>query len=505
MDLDKVKRIIKENEEEIRNIDNADTLNIEYSKETLADRREFLVEQTNKLKEFLALFEENQRKIKGLEKTKTGNRENDKKIEKNINELNTNIEKAGKIVKKIERGKARNVVSSYFNQVDKKIHNVIYNKFGNLSNSFWKWHCGLVNRRYANVPKYILKNIVIGLGIVVVPGIIVSLAPALSGIMVYSGLAFGGFMANTLVKAFSANYNKIVYGGPLLQKEYKLLGGSYRENIDTALYQYKKSKLIVNSNTIGTKVTLNTNNEVNKSEVETVTNDNTDENKKNSIIDKLNQEIRNFDLINSTLDDLRLIVAKANGQENRLEEDVKAKYNQILVKYEMLQNKSEIRENVVEDNTEENINNQVSEPVENEERKADKNVNVNDYAKVSFPKMSDNTNLTFSKAISIVRNPKLSYEQKHDAMAKIIMTLGNRKRKPSNTPVEKLNKFNRDEREMAEIGRKIKNNTASDKDLNRLAELIYHFSGQGDAFEDYIDDEYERYLEYKEKNEGRSR
>ena len=448
MDLENIKNKIRENNREINRIKNS-----LMDDDEINEKVEELRNQNKQLETLIEIYNTNMDKIRNLEKTKTGNKMNDEEIDRRISDLKENMKKAGESIKESTSRKKKGFFSRLFG-----------------SNEESNTNTGKSLDKTINV----LKSVGISLAILTAAVVI---APNTVFVNAAALVASVGIIGRSVVKNFFGNKKKNV---------------EKKVNINVTSNQEEKSEEKETSKE--------------KEETKTVVNNKTNvtnSNNKNSALRLWINKINAIDINTASFSELNEIVAVPDGLKDMLEGETKAKYNQILEKYEMLQNKSEIRENVVEENTEENTNSSVLESAGNEVRKA--NINVNDYAKVSFPKMSDNNNLTFSKAISIVRNPKLSYEQKHDAMAKIIMTLGNRKRKPSNTPVEKLNKFNRDEREMAEIGRKIKNNTASDKDLNRLAELIYHFSGQGDAFEDYIDDEYERYLEDKEKNEGRSR
>ena len=233
----------------------------------------------------------------------------------------------------------------------------------------------------------------------------------------------------------------------------------------------------------------------NKSSSKKMNNDKTVEIDKNSdfnkkitnkelALQKWIEKINSVDILKTDFNELSDVIACSYGLEDMLTGTSKVKYNQILVKYEMLQkanNCEKVNSNgrvAVEDNSVEDVGKKGS-------------LNVKNYARVSFPAVSKDCNLTFNQAMSIVRDTKLSYYEKHDAIAKIIVTLRNRK----------LNNFNKYENEMTYICQKINANKADDKDLNRLAELIYHFSLNGDMFEEYIYDEYDRFV--KDKGEKR--
>ena len=503
MDIKKIRKIIKENEIELENINNKTDEYKDFSENAINERKIFLEQQNNSLKKFAKVYDTCISEIKTLEKSKGNDKKANKIINKNINSIYSKIEEVAKEVKGLSRGRIRDIISAYFGQIDKKVHNALYGKNTSFRNGLWRAYSSMVNKRYKNVPGYVLKNLGIGVLFVMAAGMSTVILPVSTTIMPTVGAIFGIFMANTVIKAASAAYNNLRYGGPFLKRKYDIQNGTYNENIANSLLKYRKSKLELSNSIEYTGKSSSSTAPIATTPVESKDEEKTEEkklakNKEN--IERVNDAIRNIDLNTAIKEQLASIIAGVNGigREN-VAEDLREKYSKLVAYYNYLYRTVDKK----------------AEPVlkpETEERKVNKTEskvtkpNINDYGNIrmGLPGMEQGVKMSLNEAIRIVRDSKIPIEEKHNAMAKIIMTFGNGDAKENKTSSSKLSEFNRNEKEMAEIGRRIRSGKSTQADVNRLAELIYHFSGvdthMGELYdEDYASNEYDRYVEDQKK------
>ena len=534
--------LIEANEKEMEDIRNGIGEYSTYSRRAKNDRLTFLENQNEKLKSFNNALENAKKSIKNLEDNRElSDKEKRVKIKSIKNELRNDYNQ----VKKMSQGKVRNILSASIGQIDKRIHNFLYRE-GKLGNFLWDHKVSRVTKRYDNIPGYIIKNGLIALGIILVPGILVSLYPATFGGVLYAvAIADAAFLGNTIIKTGAAIFNKIRYGGPLIERHYTLKRGSFLENIKNSVFElrrHKKTEVSVTNekSDIETKP-LEINNE--KSSIDTnakeETKVETKENKKEILINKINNfdekkaplslirrvladaylvknelkdgkyeafvneekklsnasnAIMSFDINKATFEDLASVVLSYDFVSSRLSKEAQDKFALILQKYYELGNKEK------EHQKENNIN----------------KPNINDYGNIGMYGKNDTDSVTFAHAISDIRNPKVSADKKEEAYAKLAVMFGKNKR---NTDVKgeiakALNDFNRTEKRLAELGRQIderKRLVKNNKDNNMLKQytneyirLLYHL-GKNDEIEDFIADEAYRYAEDKRNFEENER
>lgn len=526
MDLNNIKKLIKENEQEIANLINElglDKNHIDFSKlvkGNLSDRFTFLDEQTKKLKEYVTFCEQKRDELEKLEATKT----DDKKEKKNINEkiasIKRELKNKGKDITKMSQGKVRSVISSFFGQVDKRIHNAIYAKETSISNRLWKNHENRVLKRYNNVSWYLVKNALIMLGIVGIP-FVLPLLPASTGVINAFALGAGIFGGNTIIKTISAVYNKIRYGGPLLERKMPILNGSYLDNIKESFYQNRKSNLILSNEIVVSNSSLKPETAVSTATTETATTSKTNtkstgshvvDNSKLIIINKIDT----FNLGNDKIEDYASLISivRSKGLESNLPTVVltghtlstKQKYDEIVSKYNALYEALKKKEEPVKKD----------EPVVIDAPKAvDKP--VSSPTKEDVKKLSIDSTMTFSKAISIVRDSKAhSKDELESAMGKLASTFGNRNKKADAGDIKKaLSDFNKSEKMLSEYGNKIKKGKANTEDKMIYQALLMHLAKYEknepfsidtleDDIRDYLDDIADKAEEYdRRKNPTR--
>ena len=235
------------------------------SKEALKDRKAFLDDQNGKLNTFKTNAEKKVSEIRELndkiknEKDAKQRKELSKELKQKKNELN--IEKQNVVSN--SQGKTKEVISNYFNQIDKRIHNLLYrdNKVGN---TLWNWHCGLTNWRYNKIGTYSIVGILATAGVFIAASAI--MPAAYPAIFALTGVTATNFIAKT----GAALFNIIKYHDmPKLVQHKTIRKGNFLENINNALLERKKTKnanrnIRINKNLLrksenGTSVTTATN------------------------------------------------------------------------------------------------------------------------------------------------------------------------------------------------------------------------------------------------------
>ena len=343
-------------------------------------------------------------------------------------------------VKRQSQGKLKSLIGAYFGQIDKKIHNSIYFRESLSSDKLWNYHCNSINNRYENMPGYLLKN---GLAVLTMTGI--TMALNIAGIPSANFLShiFMGLnaliVANTGVKVASTIYNKKKFGGPLLRQFEPILTGTYKENILNAHFDLIQSRELTNAT-------------------------------------KYIGEVP------------RLIEANKNNEEIIIDEPIQEEKLPVP------------QEEIVE----EKIQEELVEP------------NINDYGNINFgifkplSKFQDDPEekLSYSKSVSLLRKVDMekadddNFEKKIAAYDKLYGTFGKGKpKKKKITSNAKLNDYNKTLKLLAEYGRKVHTNTATQKEINTYWGLLYHLGKDDDFIGDFLADEYDRYQEDKKKYE----
>ena len=622
MNFEKINRLIKDNQDEIERLE-------KNSDNASKDRVAYLKEENTKLETFKANYTKQAEQLVKLEEEEKKDKNVKDRIKKLRNEMNSEVKK----VEKLSQGKLRNVFSTMIGQVDKRIHNWWYREG---KDNRWNEHTEKINERYKNIPKYILKNTGMSIAMFLGLGAVVALIPATSAVL--TPVIFGTtatFITQTAIKAGVAIYNKRKFGGPLLERNKKILNGTYLENIENATYEKKASKNIfsrvkeLSYKLIGKKSTsspvvnsekkeedkektnekvnekentlnltdevikaifkLNSITDINKASLEELTNVINEtkrfdgklpldaQNKYNMIFARAQmlfdekvknaiEVIKNVNLETATLEDLHSVIEWTKDVSEDLPENYKEKYNKIFAKYQMLLDKKDNKKN--NDDKRKPNNNRInklimdfnlnsndindyyniiylvgkhSDELDNkalkkyndiyekaqmlyEKQNKKTNVqkpNIDNYANLDQFNVvdinKDDKNLTFAKAISIVRDKSIhSQDEWEAAMNKLASVFGSGKNKKTSDTVKVLSDFNKTEKLIAEYGRKIREGNATGEDKLIHQALLYHlakydvidnfsFDTVEEDINDFIADEAKRYSDDLKKFEENSR
>ena len=147
-----------------------------------------------------------------------------------------------KILDRAKQGKIKNIISTIFGQVDKRMHNAVYDNNSKISKSLWKNYKERVKNRYSDLSGYAIKNGIITAILTVINIVGFKVLPNLSGLFNAISAGTACFAGNTIVKIFSTIYNKNKFGGFKLSKHKTLFEGKYLENIKTSIFDYQKAK-----------------------------------------------------------------------------------------------------------------------------------------------------------------------------------------------------------------------------------------------------------------------
>lgn len=324
MDLERINSLIKDNENELRKINEKKDEYASFSEQAQEERRKFLEEENSKLRSFIGKYNSLNNEIKELEETKE--KETDRKKIKEITEKIKEKRKDLKIekhdIKKFAQGRTRNVVSSLIGQIDKRVSNLLYK-----NNTLWSLHTRMVEKRYSSPIKYLLKNGLIMIGSLSVAGLAVTLAPALAPLMTVVGIANGVFLVNTVVKGVSAIYNNYKYGGHLpFERKKDIQKGSFIENIKNSLFKRRRASLINNKRDIKTESIPVTGV---KEDVHIINEDDKKSEKVKNDFEKAIDALKTVSFEKDSFDDLSNVYWRAKRFEDRLPKDVLDNYNRI--------------------------------------------------------------------------------------------------------------------------------------------------------------------------------
>mgnify|MGYP006916141993 CR=1 FL=1 len=163
-------------------------------------------------------------------------------ISNDIDELEDDFEIEDIKINKYMQGKKKNIISSYFGQIDKRINNRLFRKT-KVGNYLWDKYSKIISEKYNNFNKYLTINTgvllsVVGLGMLFsMPLTLIAGCGSLIGL-------------KTLLSTISMKYNKDNFGGPLLKRFKTIYKGNYFDNIKTSKYAYNKAKVMVDDNII---------------------------------------------------------------------------------------------------------------------------------------------------------------------------------------------------------------------------------------------------------------
>ena len=222
------------------------------SKDELVSRKKYLEDQKSKLATLKQTIEESNTKLEELNNKLNNEKDPSKRgpireeIKKERKDTKDSIRKQMQELRKPMQGKALDIVSAYIGQIDKRIHNRLYEN----NERRWKKHEKTVKARYekGGLLKYFGPR-AIGVAAVAaalafapagVPLFAAAMGPTVAGIVAAGN---GIFALNTLIKTGNTLFNKIRYGGPNLQRKRDIVNaGGYLQNIDTAFRNLDRNR-----------------------------------------------------------------------------------------------------------------------------------------------------------------------------------------------------------------------------------------------------------------------
>lgn len=272
-----------------------------------------LEQERDEIEKFLNYCYETNEKINALESRNELPSESKKDLAKLKKELNDRR----KDYNKKYQGRYRDVVSSFFGQIDKKIHNLVYK-----NNSFWRNKYKRVKYRYEHTSKYLLKNVFITIGIMGGLGMASLVVPAIAP---YALGASAAFLGQTFVKTIATIRNRARYGGPRLERNYPIMKNGYFKNISNSWNKVLNSNTL-SLNDVRSAKRLPIEPEEAKAETSPIANEETDD--KDNSLTFMSSYINAIDFNKISEEEIRNIVSfvESNGLENKFSADVKAKY-----------------------------------------------------------------------------------------------------------------------------------------------------------------------------------
>ena len=209
--MNELERKLRQIENELNYLRNDSPLSSEEKEEKINN----LNQEKNKIIDLINYFSDINVKINNLKSKGMLSKEEHQEL----NSLKENLNTRRKEFNKEYQGGYRDLISSFFGQIDKRIHNKIYK-----NNSLWRNKRKRVIDRYDNIGKYFFKNCLITSGIVLVPGLISLFVPAIAPYVIGAASLYFG---QGVIKTIAAIYNKARYGGPRLMREYPIVNGYY--------------------------------------------------------------------------------------------------------------------------------------------------------------------------------------------------------------------------------------------------------------------------------------
>ena len=477
-------------------------------------------------------IEEYEKELENLKKEKEQIRNNkslngEKKREalKNLKEKEINLKFN---YRKQSQGNIRNFFSSIIAQSDKKIHNAIYKENGKkflkpIREKLYNWSEKRFNNRYESPLRYLAKNALITLGMIVVPWVAIQIVPALSAISIPIIAANYVFAGQTIIKAISTIYNIVRYDGAKFERHYNLLEGSFTENIKSSW------KSLFNSKTNKNVENLDKNARISTGVKNTLLDEHSDSIEKNNATG-LSDEIKNTlisgydslhkeDNFTNITDEMGDIVVDSNSsitdsnestikkEEDRLSSDFEVSNRTRNRRVERLHN------NISDSNLElSRIRNPRVERLHNvnkSENLNDENIQKNSYERHRRVERLHNDNIVnnFSDAVHVLRDNNGNYtdEVREKALNIVAKSFGNKK-VTSEDIKKKLTDFNKLEQLLSFYGNKVKNNTATLEDMStygRLLDQFGNYNGNNYTTNDFFADEAYYSAHPEERSKGR--
>lgn len=240
--IDRLKKILKRNDWEIKNIQH-ETI----SEGAMKDYVSNINSQNETIEKYLSENEKIDKKLARLHQEK--NSQNKELIDCDIKDLEEEKEDAEDILYRTRQGKIKNIISACFNQVDKRIHNGVFDHQNKVSNFLWNNYEKRVHERYESLAGYITKNGLIMSALFLIILIGYNFLPGLNLLTKLIEIGNACFITNTIVKTISTIYNKWKFGGfNKLTRFKKLLRGNYIENIKATRYDYTRARELTDEN-----------------------------------------------------------------------------------------------------------------------------------------------------------------------------------------------------------------------------------------------------------------
>ena len=328
--MDDLNLRLRQIEANLRYLRNDSPLSADEKKE----RIEKLLEERNEVINLINFFSETNKKIDILKSKDTLTKEE----KKDIKSLESSLNAKRKDYNKRYQGKYRDLLSAYFGQVDKRIHNFVYK-----NNSLWRSKNNRVSKRYSNTFGYFIKNAGISALIYVGSGLV--LGPLLPAAFPYALGVAGVYLGQTVVKTVATIYNKIKYGGPRLQRKYDISKDGYLTHVGDCWNK------IVHGNTLS----LSEVRKIHKTKSESKESSeklrtpseedlNTKDDKTKSFIDTINKNLEDIVDVNILSKERMKMFVKIVNDNNlidKLSDKAKEKYQQIIERLNKMKEKEE--------------------------------------------------------------------------------------------------------------------------------------------------------------------
>ena len=313
MDYQDIQRLILSNEKEIAELEkNGTPENMEAVS--------FLKGQQQKIRELLDKLQKAGNEIDQIEKD-TAMKKDDKK--KKIKAIKKSIGDSRQEIVDLSQGKIHDLFSSFIGQIDKRLHNFIYNHDNKISKALYRWSSKRFDARYDHPYKYLLKNGALTLAVTGGMILLGELIPVLGVLTAPVVLGNMGFFGISVIKGISAIYSGIKFGKvPKFPREMTIKKGSYLENIKTSRYILRKQR---NFNML----------KIEKPSVSQVIpkTESHDDPQKQLMNDRIISEFRSFDIASADLNRLIIMYAKLQPVKDNLPIELKDKYNKLYLEY----------------------------------------------------------------------------------------------------------------------------------------------------------------------------
>lgn len=434
------------------------------SEEVQRERQSLIDKQEEVIKNYQDVYQKNTKEIQSIEdKDAIDSIINNGKKE----ELQEEITNAKMEVVRLKQGSIKDIISTYFGQIDKKIYNILFKEIKEddgkkhpirkVINSIHDKYSDMRDKRYKDLSSYITKNSLISIIVLLISVVGNYFIPGLGNFIKMIHYGNGLFMLNTIIKGISTKYNNKFFNGPLMNRMKNLFHGKYKENVETAKMVYEHIKDI-----------------------------DTEE-----LVSKLEEFKDDFD--------------------DYEDEDTKGE--------ELEHNEKDVKEENVEHEEEKPLLDgkrdlgPIADFYKEPERVTPKNVEslkprkyrlvnqMRNFGNIGMVMPEEGENLAYIDAYSAIRKSD-DNDYRIEAYAKLATTFGrNINKKTDDSNLDKLNSYARMLKELSIYGRKIHSGTATKEDNAMYMNLLYRLGKDFDDewdITDYLSDQYDEYVNAKE-------